>query len=84
MRQSEVYLQCDHMCINTVGTYRCECNSGYTLDADGHGCTDIDECSMSRTQDCHHKCVNTPGSYRCECYDGHDLQPDGKECSGKA
>ncbi|XP_022101273.1 fibrillin-1-like [Acanthaster planci] len=80
MRKSKAYPQCDHICINTVGSYRCECHSGYALDADGHSCTDINECSMSRTQDCYHKCVNTPGSYRCECYRGYTLKAGGKEC----
>ncbi|XP_038066276.1 fibrillin-1-like isoform X2 [Patiria miniata] len=79
--QSESSNQCSQICINTVGSYRCECNTGYLLASNGRSCTDIDECSMSRTQDCHHRCVNTPGSYRCECYWGYDLnQANGKEC----
>ncbi|XP_038065999.1 fibrillin-2-like isoform X2 [Patiria miniata] len=78
--QSKSSNQCSQICINTVGSYRCECNTGYRLDSNGRSCTDIDECSMSRTHDCEHTCKNTQGSYRCECYIGYNLQPDGREC----
>ena len=30
---------CDQVCTNTDGSYTCSCNSGFTLDADGHSCT---------------------------------------------
>lgn len=30
--------QCSHTCINTPGSYRCSCHSGYTLTSDGRGC----------------------------------------------
>ena len=29
---------CDHTCINTAGSYYCECNTGYELDNDNHTC----------------------------------------------
>ena len=30
---------CNHTCINTVGSYVCQCNSGYTLsDSNNHSC----------------------------------------------
>ena len=32
---------CNHMCINTPGSYYCSCNSGYELQADKHNCTGI-------------------------------------------
>ena len=30
---------CDHTCINTIGSYYCECNNGNILDSDGKGCS---------------------------------------------
>ena len=34
--------RCDHKCMNTIGSYKCSCQSGYTLDAkDGFTCNGI-------------------------------------------
>lgn len=30
--------QCDHNCENTIGSYTCFCDSGFTLNADGYRC----------------------------------------------
>ena len=30
---------CAHQCTNTISSYYCSCNIGYSLDADDHGCT---------------------------------------------
>ena len=32
---------CEHICNNTVGSYYCTCNSGYTLNKNGRNCTGI-------------------------------------------
>ena len=29
---------CDQVCTNTVGSYNCSCNDGFTLDEDGFAC----------------------------------------------
>ncbi len=45
--------------------------------------TDVDECSMTRTNNCHQKCNNTGGSFRCDCYKGYTLDPNGLECGDR-
>ncbi|MEE6457942.1 hypothetical protein FKM82_000112, partial [Ascaphus truei] len=30
---------CSHICVNTPGSYRCECHEGYSLEEDGKTCT---------------------------------------------
>ena len=87
---------CSQVCINQVGSYYCQCNNGYTLDDDGHGCTgmivlitlnvyittiDIDEC-ITNNGGCEQMCTNTIGSFNCSCTDGYNLK-SGKVCAGK-
>ncbi|XP_064619862.1 fibrillin-2-like isoform X2 [Lineus longissimus] len=56
-------------CINTDGSYRCECGPGYTLLPSGNRCIDDDECA--RRNPCGNgTCTNTPGSFECKCSDG--------------
>lgn len=31
---------CQHHCQNTLGSYKCSCRNGYTLNDDGHNCTE--------------------------------------------
>uniref|UniRef100_A0A8C2J4J2 Fibrillin 2b n=1 Tax=Cyprinus carpio TaxID=7962 RepID=A0A8C2J4J2_CYPCA len=66
-------------CINSVGSFRCHCNVGYTNDFTGTSCVDMDECSQS-PKPCNFLCKNTEGSYLCSCPRGYTLQPDGKTC----
>ncbi|XP_053774497.1 fibulin-2 isoform X7 [Desmodus rotundus] len=76
---------CQHLCINTVGSYRCACFPGFLLQDDGRTChPDINECvtdlhTCSRGE----HCVNTVGSFRCykalTCQPGYALE-DG-ECT---
>ena len=35
---SEGTSNCDHICINTNGSYTCDCDSGHFLQPDGHTC----------------------------------------------
>ena len=60
----------DHAaCLNTMGSYQCQCNSGYILD--GKSCVDVDECS-SGEHNCHEfaTCTNTDASFECSCLEG--------------
>ncbi|XP_033731362.1 signal peptide, CUB and EGF-like domain-containing protein 2, partial [Pecten maximus] len=60
---------CAHICVSTgSGAYVCLCNSGYGLDADGHNCSDIDECTDYGP--CEQICTNTVGSFQCSCRSG--------------
>lgn len=58
-------------CINTMGEYRCECESGYIFQ--NGTCTDIDECNLPTKKPCDQICTNTVGAYTCSCYSGYVL-----------
>lgn len=51
-------------CENTIGNYRCICNSGYEVDETGKICKDINECNMDDTICNGGQCRNTPGSFQ--------------------
>ncbi|XP_006007076.2 fibrillin-2 [Latimeria chalumnae] len=66
------------VCINQIGSFRCECPTGFSYNDLLLVCEDIDECSngdnlCQRNADC----INSPGSYRCECSAGFKLSPNG-------
>ncbi|XP_072265555.1 fibulin-7 [Pyxicephalus adspersus] len=66
---------CVYACINTPGSYRCACPSGYKLLGDGKNCEDIDECN-SGLNNCSKLslCINTAGGFQCvfpECPKPH-------------
>ncbi|XP_078313226.1 fibrillin-1-like [Crassostrea virginica] len=60
----------DGVCSNTVGSFSCRCNQGYTLDETGTTCLDINECQISFGICSNGTCVNTPGMFRCQCDEG--------------
>ncbi|XP_038045778.1 neurogenic locus notch homolog protein 1-like isoform X3 [Patiria miniata] len=78
---------CDQNCVNTLHSFNCSCNSGYSLFVDGKRCIEINECDQ-QTDDCavEATCNNTQGGYECSCNagfsgDGTSCQ-DINECSG--
>ncbi|KAG1700053.1 Fibrillin-2 [Nymphon striatum] len=80
--------ECDGMvchngrCFNTIGSFICQCYSGYVYDELMLNCEDIDECNKQPSP-CfgnNARCVNTPGSYICECSDGYQITPDQRNC----
>ena len=72
----ESYLHYKQLCINTQGSYSCDCSklTGYIDDPSSPGkCIDFNECSSEKDNTCDwssEKCVNIPGSYKCECKSG--------------
>ncbi|XP_078381917.1 uncharacterized protein LOC144664633 isoform X2 [Oculina patagonica] len=67
-------------CVNSDGSYSCQCPVGYRLDAYGNYCTDVNECNAS-VCDVNANCQNTRGSYICSCKAGYF--GDGKTCTAK-
>ena len=70
-------------CINTVGSFRCECFDGFRYEPSLHICQDIDECLEPRPS-CFGsaRCVNNVGSFECNCPVGFRLMPNGRNCEG--
>jgi hypothetical protein len=66
---------CDQnaQCINTDGSFKCECDAGFK--GDGYNCVDIDECLNDPNLCENGQCLNYPGSFRCECEMGF-MHPD--------
>ncbi|WAR04750.1 MLP-like protein [Mya arenaria] len=72
------------VCVNTEGSYRCDCNAGFRLSStDRNVCNDIDECSES-TSGCAQICTNTAGGFNCSCVPGYTLDADEKACTQDA
>ncbi|KAK9540539.1 hypothetical protein VZT92_002985 [Zoarces viviparus] len=69
---------CFHRCMNTHGSYRCYCEPGYTLSADGYTCTREAACFSLR---CQFGCqMERGGAVRCLCPPGLHLAADSKTC----
>ncbi|XP_066284070.1 uromodulin-like [Branchiostoma lanceolatum] len=68
----------DASCTNTVGSFDCICNSGYS--GNGFTCTDDNECADG-SHNCSPQasCTNTVGSFKCACTPGYS--GDGVTCT---
>ncbi|XP_070198602.1 fibrillin-1-like [Littorina saxatilis] len=76
-----VKASCNQVCMNTPGSYTCQCRGdGYTLQTNGHTCTDENECKTG-AHNCSHKCVNTDGGFVCECRTGYFMDEDTGVCT---
>nr|XP_023667894.1 latent-transforming growth factor beta-binding protein 4 isoform X1 [Paramormyrops kingsleyae]XP_023667895.1 latent-transforming growth factor beta-binding protein 4 isoform X1 [Paramormyrops kingsleyae]XP_023667896.1 latent-transforming growth factor beta-binding protein 4 isoform X1 [Paramormyrops kingsleyae] len=58
------------ICVNTAGSYHCDCQPGYRAAGPGHQCKDINECFEGEYCFPHGECMNTEGSYLCVCSEG--------------
>uniref|UniRef100_A0A3P9NTP2 Fibrillin-1 n=1 Tax=Poecilia reticulata TaxID=8081 RepID=A0A3P9NTP2_POERE len=72
---------CPHgECMNTVGSYICQCPPGFQTTATRTECRDLDEC-VANGRICNNgRCVNTEGSFHCVCNAGFEISADGKNC----
>lgn len=67
-------------CVNTVGSFVCECRSGYKVATNEQQCVDVDECHLGQNV-CDHYCQNLNGTYHCLCPRGFRLDTkDNKTC----
>ncbi|CAL1533923.1 unnamed protein product, partial [Lymnaea stagnalis] len=66
------------VCINTPGSYKCDCDTGY--EEKNGTCVDLDECLADSTNDCEQNCTNSPGNYTCSCSSGYILAVDKRTC----
>ncbi|XP_072330227.1 uncharacterized protein [Scyliorhinus torazame] len=71
--------KCNQICQNTLGSYKCLCQSGYLLNqGDKRSCDDVNECD-SELNNCDQICQNTLGSYKCSCQRGYLLDKRDQE-----
>eukprot|EP00731_Ephydatia_muelleri_P028213 Em0019g1086a len=70
---------CAQICTNTVGSFTCSCNTGYSLGADARSCVDVNEC-LTNNGGCAQICTNTVGSFTCSCNTGYSLGADARSC----
>lgn len=57
-------------CVNTDGSFRCDCPSGYILDSSGKKCVDDNECATNPGICGNGTCTNVIGGFECNCNDG--------------
>uniref|UniRef100_A0A8C9FW60 EGF containing fibulin extracellular matrix protein 1 n=1 Tax=Pavo cristatus TaxID=9049 RepID=A0A8C9FW60_PAVCR len=69
---------CHHRCVNTPGSYYCQCNAGFQLASNNHTCVDINECDANNP--CAQQCYNILGSFICQCNPGFELSSDRINC----
>ncbi|XP_051159872.1 uncharacterized protein LOC127280708 isoform X2 [Leptopilina boulardi] len=74
---------CEFKCVNTEGSYRCECPEGMMLGEDKYTCKDINECVSNEGHGpCQDTCHNLVGGYECKCdgLPGTILSSDNHTC----
>ncbi|XP_047467362.1 fibulin-2-like isoform X2 [Mugil cephalus] len=71
---------CDQQCTPVGGRPQCSCFPGYSLQADGRSCEDVNECLSARPCELNERCLNTAGSYVCQrpitCPPGYQINSD--------
>jgi len=68
-------------CLNTIGSFTCECPAGQARDLETNQCTDRDECQEEGIC-ADGRCINTNGGYYCHCNPGFIQSQDRRYCIG--
>lgn len=69
------------LCVNSIGSFKCECPEGETRNPETNACEDLDECEQDNI--ClNGRCINTDGSYYCSCNTGFIPTQNRKSCIG--
>ncbi|XP_047519049.1 fibrillin-1 isoform X2 [Pieris napi] len=71
---------CAHHCIPIPGSYKCECNPGFMLMADGRNCKEVTKNRCKPHNPCQHKCNDNGVEVKCSCRRGYRLKDDEKSC----
>lgn len=66
-------------CINTPGSFKCACDTGWETSDGGLHCSNEDEC-LTSNGGCSQICADTVGSRICACSAGYSLNADGVTC----
>ena len=70
-------------CINTIGSFFCQCPVGHELDVDAHACHDINECSQDSDICSNGRCENFMGGFECICSPGYQPNMLRTSCTGQ-
>ncbi|ELU00066.1 hypothetical protein CAPTEDRAFT_218715 [Capitella teleta] len=75
-----------HTCVNTQGSYTCECDEGYERHPNDKRCIDVNECERDLYDVGCHTCVNFIGGHSCLCNDTFilDNNSNNETCIGEA
>ncbi|XP_016107162.1 latent-transforming growth factor beta-binding protein 4-like [Sinocyclocheilus grahami] len=68
------------VCVNTDGSYRCDCSPGFRAAGPRRQCRDINECLEGDFCFPSGECVNTDGSFKCVCAQGYKTAANGTSC----
>ncbi|XP_028320911.1 latent-transforming growth factor beta-binding protein 4 isoform X4 [Gouania willdenowi] len=72
--------EAERVCVNVMGSFRCDCPSGFRTSGFGRQCRDINECLEGNFCFSRGECVNTHGSYTCVCSEGFRLSRNQTAC----
>ncbi|WAQ98402.1 FBN1-like protein [Mya arenaria] len=79
INECELVNGCEQICINTDGSYICDCDKGFRISYDLQKCLDINECDES-LHNCSHLCENIRGGFKCVCHSGYMFEVSSWGC----